>query len=525
MAVFRYKRWLFLFHRWVGIVLCLFFAAWFLSGMFMMYVEFPQLDRSERLAGLPRLDFSSARLSPSQAVAQLRQGDFAVAGTPVTNSTLAVVRPQAPLESVVSVRFGMLVQRPVYHVDAGTGAQPRTVFADSGEILARVSPQLAAEAGADFAARSGWQKRASAEQLRFLGQVQTDQWTVSSAMNGHRPLLHFALDDEQGTQLYLSSTSGEVVRESRSLERILNYFGAVTHWLYPTFIRKYPDLWGWMVDILASIGTVLALTGMWIGLLRWKRNPRPGKSAVPYKGLMRWHYFSGIIFGIVTITWVFSGLLSMNPGGLNPSRSPTPEQQAVTSGVAQPLRIGDFDSLVTTFGADAVEAVLMHRHGEALYLVTRRDGSQQQLSVQGNTVSPAEPERLAALAPQLLPGAAVRQLDLLQTYDNYYYSRHPQRGGRPLPVLRIKFDDRADTWFYIDAVTGRVLERSTTTNRVYRWLYNGLHSWDIRWLWERRPLWDIAVISFSLGGFALSMLGVVVGWRRLRYALRPKKVP
>jgi hypothetical protein len=52
---------------------------------------------------------------------------------------------------------------------------------------------------------------------------------------------------------------------------------------------------------------------------------------------------------------------------------------------------------------------------------------------------------------------------------------------------------------------------------VYRWLYNGLHSFDILWLWEHRPLWDIVVITFSLGGFALSILGVVVGIKRLEW--------
>ncbi|HEY9274672.1 MAG TPA: PepSY domain-containing protein, partial [Achromobacter sp.] len=32
----RAKRWLYLIHRWAGIVLCLFFAMWFISGVVMM---------------------------------------------------------------------------------------------------------------------------------------------------------------------------------------------------------------------------------------------------------------------------------------------------------------------------------------------------------------------------------------------------------------------------------------------------------------------------------------------------------
>ena len=95
-------------------------------------------------------------------------------------------------------------------------------------------------------------------------------------------------------------------------------------------------------------------------------------------------------------------------------------------------------------------------------------------------------------------------------------------GGRKLPVLRAEFGDSADTWFYVDPTTGRVLERSTSLNRLYRWLYNGLHSWDFRWLWERRPLWDILVIAFSLGGFGLSVTGVITGVRYLRRDARSR---
>jgi len=32
------KRYLYLWHRWLGIVLCLFMAMWFISGVVMMYV-------------------------------------------------------------------------------------------------------------------------------------------------------------------------------------------------------------------------------------------------------------------------------------------------------------------------------------------------------------------------------------------------------------------------------------------------------------------------------------------------------
>ena len=49
------KRWLYLVHRWLGVLLCAFFAMWFVSGVVMMYVGYPKLTVAERLASLPPL--------------------------------------------------------------------------------------------------------------------------------------------------------------------------------------------------------------------------------------------------------------------------------------------------------------------------------------------------------------------------------------------------------------------------------------------------------------------------------------
>ena len=49
------KRWLYLVHRWLGVLLCAFFAMWFVSGVVMMYVGYPKLTQAERLAHLPPL--------------------------------------------------------------------------------------------------------------------------------------------------------------------------------------------------------------------------------------------------------------------------------------------------------------------------------------------------------------------------------------------------------------------------------------------------------------------------------------
>lgn len=98
---------------------------------------------------------------------------------------------------------------------------------------------------AAFALRSGWTQRVDG--ISYEETLLTDQWSVSGALDDHRPLLRYVLNDAAGTEFYVSSRTGEVVRDTRRRERILN-FGAVTHWLYPTFVRKDRDLWEWIVD-------------------------------------------------------------------------------------------------------------------------------------------------------------------------------------------------------------------------------------------------------------------------------------
>ena len=62
---------------------------------------------------------------------------------------------------------------------------------------------------------------------------------------------------------------------------------------------------------------------------------------------------------------------------------------------------------------------------------------------------------------------------------------------------------------------------STATRRwVSRWLYSGLHSLNFPWLYNNRPLWDIVVITFMLGGTALCVTSLVLSWRVLGQTLR-----
>ena len=103
-------------HRYLGISLCLVFAVWFLSGIVLLFARMPLLSESERLAHLPRLDLTALRLTP--------EGAFARTGL-----------KSNPLRITV----GMIGNRPVYRFLASYGKW-LTVFGDDGTFLNHVDP-------------------------------------------------------------------------------------------------------------------------------------------------------------------------------------------------------------------------------------------------------------------------------------------------------------------------------------------------------------------------------------------------
>ena len=113
----------------------------------------------------------------------------------------------------------------------------------------------------------------------------------------------------------------------------------------------------------------------------------------------------------------------------------------------------------------------------------------------------------------MIPGAEISTID---RYDAYYRDR---RRERPLPVVLAQLGDADRTRYYIDPRSARVVATYSSRHWVTRWLYHGLHSLDFPWLYDRRPLWDVVVIAFMLGGTALSVTSVILAWRVLRTSI------
>ena len=91
---------------------------------------------------------------------------------------------------------------------------------------------------------------------------------------------------------------------------------------------------------------------------------------------------------------------------------------------------------------------------------------------------------------------------------------------RPLPVILVLTHDADATRYYVDPKTATVAGSYNARNWVTRWLYHGLHSLDFPWLYKYRPLWDIVVITFMVGGTALCVTSLVLAWRTLGRKLK-----
>jgi hypothetical protein len=287
---------------------------------------------------------------------------------------------------------------------------------------------------------------------------------------------------------------------------------------------------------------------------RLKRVP----SQSPYAGWMKWHHYTGLVFGAITLTWTYSGLLSMGP--FNWFQSPgitAAQREAYTGG---PLRVdlmtldglrGSLAELERAWvgGSERISALRVVKEleatqfrGEPFWLAYRAPSAAEasqwmHVGLMPRTPRPrlahqyvaaADPaagtfarfdeprfgrESMLEIARAAMPGVPIADAVWLQEYDAHYYDL---RAGRALPVLRVRYADDVRTWLYLDPVRGAIVQRTDDTRRLRRWLYQGLHSLDFPFLYYKRPLWDIVVIVLSIGGLALSATTLLPGWRRLR---------
>ena len=133
-------RWLALFHRWVGVGLCLLVTLWFASGVVLHFVPYPALSESERLERGAHIDLSLVRVTPAVAL------------------TLAPDTSRLRLVDVAG--------RPVY-IMASKDGSISPVAADTGQSRQRFRDRLRSESRAPLITISGPSHRSLTPTGRF----------------------------------------------------------------------------------------------------------------------------------------------------------------------------------------------------------------------------------------------------------------------------------------------------------------------------------------------------------------------
>jgi hypothetical protein len=521
------NRLLYQVHRWVGVVLGLFMFFWFFTGLVIMYSTPTTQNRSQQLAHAETLAPEAGWLSLGEAWDRSAEQRKAAELKPKAVEAAAGTETQGSKGKDVSIADARLVRSagdPVWLVEDSKG-QRFALSALDGSLRTTTPDQALKIAENWFNPNSSGVIKAG-----FLETVEKP--IILRNQDALSPFHRIAVGD--GGEMLISSRTGEVLHVSSRLDRAFYWAGNWLHLLKPLEsiglgkIRNDAQLW------LGLSATIATLTGLIIGWLRW----RPGFGGKPtysegrtqpYREFwFKWHFWSGLIGGIVVLSWALSGFLDTNPGKIfstaNPNRqelnrylgSELPEAMRLWQPVLPALLALAVDD------ADIVELGWRRLGDDAVLLAYTRDG--QRLPQTPDSTLPQFSEAALLAAVQRVAGnAEVETQAVLNEYDSYYYPRHHQSlVEKPLPVLLVQLTDDAGTRFYLDPQDGRLLARLDRSGRVLRWLYSGLHHWDFGWIYHR-PIWDVWMLIWVSFGLVLGASSLVVGWRLLKKTFAPKK--
>ncbi len=502
-------------HRWMGVAFCLLFMWWFISGIFMMYWTYPEVSEADRLARAPKLEAARVKFTPAEAV------------------------KSAGLDQANSMRLSSFDGRPAYFFRAGRGSA--IVYADTGEQQDVFPPEM------NLRTAAAWTGQPAAS-AKVETVSEPDQWTLLGGVRRQLPLQKYSFPD--GQQVYVSEDTGEVVQYTTLSSRIYSHLGVIPHWLYYTPLRVNGQLWTRVVVWSSGIATIAALLGMIVGI--WMLSPKQKyrhagqPTAIPYTGQKRLHTIMGLFFGILAMTWAFSGMLSMDPfpelvsggpigGGAGKGKGkgnggPPPPAQRVQQAVAA----GRFDltryegkhpsevlaALDTGFPVTELEYASFA--GEPVFHA-KSGNATRVIPVDPSVAESLNQDRVLRLIREA-GGENIAEARMMEQYDRYYLDRTFQR---PLPVVYVRFKDAGETRLYIDPKTARVVGRyaESRTAWVNRWLYHGLHSLDFPWLYNHRPAWDIVVMSLMLACVWLCWTSMVLSWRVLKRKFGGRRAP
>ncbi len=451
------------------------FFVWFASGLVMVYHTFPKVSPTDRLA---KMDLLSAEELPT-------------------------------IDSVIARNTKILHGRGLtlnkYLGQAIFSSGKDQVFADSTDHAAQITSERIIQVA------KLWN---GSEIARIDTLNKVDQWIPFGYYDVYFPIYKFHFADEQQHQLYIASTNGDVLQYTDRDGRFWAWLGAIPHWVYFTQLRQNSSLWMEVVIWLAAIGCIMCLAGLFMSLYVSFKSKR----VVPYKKTwFKWHHILGLIFGVISITFAFSGLMSLaNASGWVPQPHMAEHpMRTINKGINPADYRLDYRDVLAAY--PETRQIEWHAFAGRPYYTIRSNNEVRY--VDATNINPKElalSQEDCEDAVKLVHGEGVKfETTYLTEPETYYIGRKHQVS---LPVWRIEVmdvDDIDRSTYYINPETGstRYVNR---TSRWMHWLYPALHSLSFTWLVKYPLLWSVVMWVCMIGGAALSLTGV---WLSIKYLI------
>ncbi len=469
-------------HQVSGTVMSLLFVMWFISGIVLIFERFPHASRQERFMHLEPFtcsDFTTMKMLPDS----------------IKGSGIAIEKYQG---------------KPVYRI--ATGRHDEKVF--DAQSLIQITAFSETECLQMAESYSGYHSKKSAR----INEL--DAWLPWSSYAPMLPIYKFYLNDPDNSVVYVSSKTGTVVQHTTRKKRWFARFGAIPHMMYFTSLKSKTALWKKVIIWLCLLGVIASLSGIIAGIVRLNRKT---KGLTPYKKFwFRWHHLFGFFFGLFIFTFALSGMVSvmdipqwMAPGGkeFNPKKNWNKHSKKITNSTYNPHQL--WNSLEDKAGVRKIEAD--EGMGQALWLVYYNQHQKPVVYlIEPDTIvkkSSYTLEDITQQAYKALNETNYRTF-ILNNYDNYY--KESAMNNYPLPVYCIEWDAYSRDILYIDPLTGKALFSYNKNSRMHRWLYQGLHKFDFKFLKQHDWLRKSILIFLAVGGLIVSISGVVLGYKWLR---------
>lgn len=470
-------------HGILGTLLSILFLVWFLSGMVMIFHTFPKVSQQDRLS----------------------KKDYLPIDLPELNQIIDQI-PSSQVISGISAEnyFG----KPVFRIR--TDKKEFILSADGLSLpVANTSEQI-------WLTASRW---CNQPVLKVDTLYDLDQWIPFGQLKKELPVYKFIFDDFAEHQLYISSVSGEVIQFTDKKSRFWAWLGAIPHWIYFTRLRQDLLLWKETVVWLSGIGTIMCLAGLVVGLYRLRQACRRHRF-LPYKKIVyKWHYLTGLIFGVFTLTFVFSGMMSLAaiPQWLGkPVLQNTATeiwQNNAPSKISYPL---DYRVLLKEYSQKIKQIQWTNFNDKPCYTLIL-DSTIVVIDASGNNLAPLnlnESEIITAIG-MVHDESKINKPELLTDFDTYYVSRKKRLD---LPVWKVTVEDSDNSCYYINPKNGQ-FRYINDMSRWKHWMYPALHSFSIDGIVQYGWLWNLLMWSSLIGGTILSLTGVFLGLKYIKRIL------